>query len=207
MLKILTHPIIETKLTKMRDENTPHHIFRTLLEEISSLMVYEILRDYKTKSLLVHTLTKSVYNGQQLDEKIVLVPILRAGLGMLQGILSLVPEAHVGHIGLYREETTFEIKTYYFKLPTVKKSSKILILDPMLATGHSIIKAIDFVKKEGFSDISLVNLVAAPEGIKAVEAKHPDVNIYVAAVDSHLDDKKYIVPGLGDAGDRIFGTK
>ncbi|ADM22019.1 uracil phosphoribosyltransferase [Mesomycoplasma hyorhinis] len=207
MLKILTHPIIETKLTKMRDENTPHHIFRTLLEEISSLMVYEILRDYKTKSLLVHTLTKSVYNGQQLDEKIVLVPILRAGLGMLQGILSLVPEAHVGHIGLYREETTFEIKTYYFKLPTVKKSSKILILDPMLATGHSIIKAIDFVKKEGFSDISLVNLVAAPEGIKAVEAKHPDVNIYVAAVDSHLNDKKYIVPGLGDAGDRIFGTK
>lgn len=126
---------------------------------------------------------------------------------MLQGILSLVPEAHVGHIGLYREETTFEIKTYYFKLPTVKKSSKILILDPMLATGHSIIKAIDFVKKEGFSDISLVNLVAAPEGIKAVEAKHPDVNIYVAAVDSHLNDKKYIVPGLGDAGDRIFGTK
>ncbi|UVT32180.1 uracil phosphoribosyltransferase [Mesomycoplasma hyorhinis] len=207
MLKILTHPIIETKLTKMRDENTPHHIFRTLLEEISSLMVYEILRDYKTKSLLVHTLTKSVYNGQQLDEKIVLVPILRAGLGMLQGILSLVPEAHVGHIGLYREETTFEIKTYYFKLPTVKKSSKILILDPMLATGHSIIKAIDFVKKEGFSDISLVNLVAASEGIKAVEAKHPDVNIYVAAVDSHLNDKKYIVPGLGDAGDRIFGTK
>lgn len=207
MLKILTHPIIETKLTKMRDENTPHHIFRTLLEEISSLMVYEILRDYKTKSLLVHTLTKSVYNGQQLDEKIVLVPILRAGLGMLQGILSLVPEAHVGHIGLYREETTFEIKTYYFKLPTVKKSSKILILDPMLATGHSIIKAIDFVKKEGFSDISLVNLVAAPGGIKAVEAKHPDVNIYVAAVDSHLNDKKYIVPGLGDAGDRIFGTK
>lgn len=207
MLKILTHPIIETKLTKMRDENTPHHIFRTLLEEISSLMVYEILRDYKTKSLLVHTLTKSVYNGQQLDEKIVLVPILRAGLGMLQGILSLVPEAHVGHIGLYREETTFEIKTYYFKLPTVKKSSKILILDPMLATGHSIIKAIDFVKKEGFSDISLVNLVAAPEGIKAVEVKHPDVNIYVAAVDSHLNDKKYIVPGLGDAGDRIFGTK
>lgn len=207
MLKILTHPIIETKLTKMRDENTPHHIFRTLLEEISSLMVYEILRDYKTKSLLVHTLTKSVYNGQQLDEKIVLVPILRAGLGMLQGILSLVPEAHVGHIGLYREETTFEIKTYYFKLPTVKKSSKILILDSMLATGHSIIKAIDFVKKEGFSDISLVNLVAAPEGIKAVEAKHPDVNIYVAAVDSHLNDKKYIVPGLGDAGDRIFGTK
>ncbi|WP_215740265.1 uracil phosphoribosyltransferase [Mesomycoplasma hyorhinis] len=207
MLKILTHPIIETKLTKMRDENTPYHIFRTLLEEISSLMVYEILRDYKTKSLLVHTLTKSVYNGQQLDEKIVLVPILRAGLGMLQGILSLVPEAHVGHIGLYREETTFEIKTYYFKLPTVKKSSKILILDPMLATGHSIIKAIDFVKKEGFSDISLVNLVAAPEGIKAVEAKHPDVNIYVAAVDSHLNDKKYIVPGLGDAGDRIFGTK
>ncbi|QJB71054.1 uracil phosphoribosyltransferase [Mycoplasma sp. 1654_15] len=207
MLKILTHPIIETKLTKMRDQNTPHHIFRMLLEEISSLMVYEILRDYKTKPLHVKTPTNSIHHGQQLDEKIVLVPILRAGLGMLQGILSLVPTAHVGHIGLYREETTFEIKSYYFKLPTVEKSSKIFILDPMLATGNSTIKAIDFVKQEGFTDITLVNLVAAPEGIKAVEAKHPDVNIYVAAVDSHLNEKKYIVPGLGDAGDRIFGTK
>lgn len=207
MLKILEHPMILTKLTTMRHQETSHKEFRALLEEISSLMAYEILRDYKTKPLDVPTPTGSVAHGAQLDKDIIIVPILRAGLGMVQGILNLVPEAKVGHIGLYRDETTFEAKEYFYKMPEAAKDSEIFVVDPMLATGHSSSDAINLLKKNGFTHITLVCLVGVQEGIDFINKNHPDVKIFLAAKDDKLNDKKYILPGLGDAGDRIFGTK
>lgn len=207
MAKIIKHPLIEIKLTKMRDENSDHTTFRQNLNEIASLMVYEILRDYAPKAKDVKTPTGSIAKGKDFDKEIVIVPILRAGLGMVQGIETLIPQARIGHIGLYRDEKTFEAHEYYYKMPDVPKDSEILIVDPMLATGASSVDTIQRVKKDGFTNIKLICLVAAPEGVKYVEENCKDVDIYLAAQDEKLNDNKYIVPGLGDAGDRLFGTK
>lgn len=207
MLKLITHPLIEIKLTKMRDKNSDHTTFRKNLNEIGSLMVYEILRDYKPKALKVKTPTGATADGATFGQDIVIVPILRAGLGMVKGIESLIPQAKIGHIGLYRDEKTFEIHDYFYKLPKVTKTAEVLIVDPMLATGASAIEAISRIKKDGFKNIKLVCLVGCPEGVAAIEKAHPDVDLYLAALDKKLNEKKYIIPGLGDAGDRIFGTK
>lgn len=207
MIKVLEHPLISTKLTIMRDKNTSHNNFRDLLQEIASLMVFEILRDYPTIDYKVETPTGAIANGQKMDKEIVLVPILRAGLGMVQGILSLVPNARVGHIGIYRDETTFEAHEYFYKIPAVEKDSLMLVVDPMLATGTSAIDAIKRLQKDGFTNINLVCLVGVNEGIEKVRQECPNVKIFLAAKDLYLNEKKYIIPGLGDAGDRIFGTK
>lgn len=207
MVKVLKHPLIESKLTIMRSEKTSHSEFRKLLEEISGLMIYEILRNYKTASKKVKTPTGAIANGTKLSKEIVIVPILRAGLGMVQGILSLVPEARVGHIGLYRDEKTFQSHEYFYKIPEVSKDSYIIVVDPMLATGGSASDSISRLKKSGFNNIKLVCLVGVQEGIDTIMKKHPDIEIYLAAQDKKLNENKYIIPGLGDAGDRIFGTK
>lgn len=207
MAKIIKHPLIDIKLTKMRDKNSDHTTFRRNLNEIASLMVYEILRDYKTSPLKVETPTGATTIGATFDKEIVIVPILRAGLGMVQGIEDLIPQARIGHIGLYRDEETFEVHEYYYKLPKVSKDSEVLVVDPMLATGSSSVDTIKRIQKDGFTNIRLVCLVAAPEGVKFVEDNCPGVDIYLAAQDEKLNESKYIIPGLGDAGDRLFGTK
>lgn len=207
MAKIINHPLIDIKLTAMRNEAADHTVFRKNLNEIASLMVYEILRDYKTKPLKVKTPTGEVASGATFAQEIIIVPILRAGLGMVEGITALVPQARIGHIGIYRDEKTFQAHEYFYKMPKVSKDSEVIIVDPMLATGGSAIDSINTLKKDGFKNIKLVCLVGAPEGIKAVEKAHKGIEIYLAAQDKKLNEKKYIIPGLGDAGDRIFGTK
>ena len=207
MAKILKHPLIEIKLTKMRDANSDHTTFRKNLNEIASLMVYEILRNYKGKEKKVKSPTGKNATGLDFDKEIVIVPILRAGLGMVQGIEKLVPQAKIGHIGMYRDESTFKAVSYFYKMPNVAKDSEIIIVDPMLATGGSAKDAIKKLKEHGFSNIKLVCIVGVDEGIENVEKSSPDVEIYLAAKDEYLDDNKYINPGLGDAGDRLFGTK
>ncbi|AZZ65279.1 uracil phosphoribosyltransferase [Metamycoplasma phocicerebrale] len=207
MVKIFQHPLINAKLTKMRDKNTTHNEFRQNLNEISSLMVYEMLRDYKTKPLEIESPTGVKFVGEQLDKEIVIVPILRAGLGMVNGILDLVPQARVGHIGMYRVEETKSIVEYFFKIPDVPKDSYIIIVDPMLATGTSACDAIEKLEHLGFCNIKLICLVGVEEGINKVKKNHKNVDIYLASQDKELNKNNYIIPGLGDAGDRIFGTK
>lgn len=206
MLHVIDHPVIKHKLTIMRKVTTGTKDFRQNLDEIGSLMTYEITKDFPTKDVEITTpMGKTI--GKELDKEIVLVPILRAGLGMVSGIQQLIPTAKVGHIGLYRDEETLEPHFYYAKFPSGMAESTVLVVDPMLATGGSATAAIDYVKKTGAKDIKLVCLVGVQEGIDAVEKAHPDVDIYLAAKDEYLNDIGYIVPGLGDAGDRIFGTK
>ena len=206
MLHVLDHPMIKHKLTTMRKIETGTKDFRQNLDEIASLMAYEITKDFPTRPVEIETpMGKCI--GQELDKEVVLVPILRAGLGMVNGIQQLIPTAKVGHFGLYRDEETLEPHEYYAKFPKNIADSIVLILDPMLATGGSAKAAIDFVKKTGATQIKLVNLVGVQEGIDLVEKYHPDVDIYLAAKDEKLNEIGYIVPGLGDAGDRIFGTK
>ncbi|UUD37072.1 uracil phosphoribosyltransferase [Mycoplasmopsis californica] len=208
MLKIINHPLIDIKLTVMRDKNSDHTLFRKNLNEIASLMVYEILRDYKPKPKQISTPVADKFIGSEFDKEIVIVPILRAGLGMTQGILDLVPQAKTGHIGLYRDEKTFKPHTYFYKMPNVPKDSLIIIVDPMLATGNSSIDAIEKLRKDGYTNLELVCLVGSPEGVKKVRDKYGNkLNIYLAALDEKLNENNYILPGLGDAGDRIFGTK
>ncbi|TPE57739.1 uracil phosphoribosyltransferase [[Mycoplasma] falconis] len=207
MLKIYQHPLIDSKLTAMRSVNTKHQDFRRNLEEISSLMVYEMLRDYQTKPISITTPMGMEYIGQTYNKEIVIIPILRAGLGMVNGILNLVPEARVGHIGMYRNEETGKVEEYFFKIPDVAKDSYVIIVDPMLATGRSASDAITKMENLGFTNIKLVCLVGVQEGIDKIQQEHPDVDIYLAAKDAILNEQKYILPGLGDAGDRIFGTK
>ncbi|MGY6171966.1 uracil phosphoribosyltransferase [Candidatus Mycoplasma pogonae] len=207
MLKIIEHPLIQTKLTIMRDKDTSHHVFRQLLKEISSLMVYEIMRDYQTKPYSVESPTGATAQGAKMDKEVVIVPILRAGLGMVEGILDLVPSARVGHIGLFRYEDTFQAQEYFYKIPDVPKDSLMIVVDPMLATGGSAVDAITRLKKDGFTNIQLVCLVGVNEGVEKVFSQFNDVKIFLAALDKELNSKKYIIPGLGDAGDRIFGTK
>ncbi|AIA29448.1 uracil phosphoribosyltransferase [Mycoplasmopsis californica HAZ160_1] len=208
MLKVIEHPLISIKLTAMRDKNADHQVFRQNLNEIASLMVYEIMRDYKVKNKTILTPLNDEYVGATYDKEIVIVPILRAGLGMTEGLLKLIPNARVGHIGLYRDADTHEPETYFYKMPEVPKDSYILVVDPMLATGGSAVDAIKKLKNDGFNNIQLVCLVGVKEGVQNVMNNFgPNFNIFLASLDPVLNSKKYIVPGLGDAGDRIFGTK
>ncbi|WP_342553083.1 uracil phosphoribosyltransferase [Paenibacillus sp. FSL R7-0652] len=206
-LVICDHPLIQHKLTFIRDMRTNTKDFRELVDEVATLMAYEITRDVELESIDVQTpvaATKGkVISGRMLG----LVPILRAGLGMLDGVVKLLPAAKVGHVGLFRDPETLQPVEYYTKLPTDVTERQLIVIDPMLATGGSAIAAIDVLKKRGCTQIKMMNLVAAPEGVKAVQDAHPDVDIYVAALDDRLDDHGYIVPGLGDAGDRLYGTK
>ncbi|MCI6271438.1 MAG: uracil phosphoribosyltransferase [Erysipelotrichaceae bacterium] len=206
MLNVLNHPLITHKLAHMRDKNTGTKDFRQNLDEIAGLMAYEVCRDLPTMKTVVET-PIGPCDTYVLSKDIVLVPILRAGLGLVNGITDLIPTAKVGFIGLYRDEETLEPHEYFVKMPSNINDAVNLVLDPMLATGGSAVAAIDLLKKRGARNIKLVCLVAAPEGVKAVVDKHPDVDIYLAALDDKLNEKGYIVPGLGDAGDRIFGTK
>lgn len=206
MLKVLEHPLITHKLTQMRKKDTKTKDFRENLDEIGGLMAYEITRNLPVKEVEIETpimMTKTY----ELEKDIILVPILRAGLGMVNGISNLIPTVKVAHVGLYRDEETLMPHVYFEKYPKNISDSVVMIVDPMLATGGSANAAIDMVKKQGATDIRLVCLVGAPEGVEAVEKQHPDVDIYLAALDEKLNEKGYIVPGLGDAGDRIFGTK
>ncbi|NLZ75175.1 MAG: uracil phosphoribosyltransferase [Erysipelotrichia bacterium] len=206
MLHVIDHPVIKHKLTIMRNVETGTKDFRQNLDEIGGLMTYEITKDFPLVDVEIET-PMGKTTGSKLDKEIVLVPILRAGLGMVNGIQQLVPTAKVGHIGLYRDEKTLEPHFYYAKFPSNIANSTVMIVDPMLATGGSAVAAIDSVKNAGATDIRLVCLVGVQEGIDAVEKAHPDVEIYLAAKDEKLNEIGYIVPGLGDAGDRIFGTK
>lgn len=204
---ICDHPLIQHKLTYIRDENTTTKAFRELVDEVATLMAYEITRNIPLETVTVQTpvaTTESkIISGRMLG----LIPILRAGLGMVDGILQLIPAAKVGHIGLYRDPETLLPVEYYTKLPTDVTERQLIVIDPMLATGGSAIAAINVLKKLDCTQIKLMCLIAAPEGVKALQEAHPDIDLYVAAIDDHLNDHGYIVPGLGDAGDRLFGTK
>ena len=206
-VNVMTHPLIQHKLTLMREEGTGTKDFRELLEEISALMAYEITRTLPLEEVEIKTPVQLCKSKVLSGKKIAVVPILRAGLGMVNGIVKLVPAARVGHVGLYRDPETLKPVEYYCKLPSDVSERMLVITDPMLATGGSAIAAIDLLKQKGAKTIILMCLVAAPEGVIAVNEAHPDVDIYVASVDECLNDHGYIVPGLGDAGDRIFGTK
>ena len=207
MAVILNHPLITHKLSWMRDEKTGHKEFRENLDEIASLMAYEILRDLPTEDVDVKT-PMGICHTKRISKEVVLVPILRAGMGLVNGILELVPTAKVGFIGLYRSSKTLQPVEYFAKFPNNDlEDGVVLVLDPMLATGGSAIAAVDMIKKRGAKNIKMACLVGAPEGVKAFEEAHPDVDLYLAALDDHLNEIGYIVPGLGDAGDRIYGTK
>lgn len=206
-VKVMEHPLIQHKLTLLRDKNTGVKEFRELVEELALLMGYEVTRDLTLVKTEIETPICKTESKVIAGKKLGIVPILRAGLGMVDGMLRLIPAAKVGHIGLYRDPDTLMPVEYYCKLPTDVAERDLIVLDPMLATGGSASAAITFLKDRGAKSIKLVNLIAAPEGIKAVVEAHPDVEIYVAAVDEKLNDHGYIVPGLGDAGDRLFGTK
>ena len=203
---VMNHPLISHKLSIMRQKDTKSKDFRELLNEIASLMTFDICRDLKVKEIEIETpICKAI--GKELDKDIILVPILRAGLGMVDGILQLIPTAKVGHIGLYRDEETHEPCEYYAKFPTGLENATILVLDPMLATGGSASAAITMIKRRGAQDIRYIGLVGAPEGVDRLTKDHPDVDVYLAALDEKLNENCYIVPGLGDCGDRLFGTK
>lgn len=206
-LHIIDHPLVQHKLTGMRDKNTGSKDFRELLEEITILMGYELTRDLPLEDKEIETpvarMTAKVIAGK----KLAIVPILRAGLGMVDGLLNLIPVARVGHIGLYRDPETHEPVEYYCKLPADIEERTIIVCDPMLATGGSASDAIAKLKARGCSNIRLLCLVAAPEGVRKMQQDHPDVDIYCASLDDHLNEHAYIIPGLGDAGDRLFGTK
>lgn len=204
---VIDHPLVQHKLSMLRDERTGPKDFRELTEELSMLMAYEVTRDMPTEPVEVKT-PLAVMQGVAISgKKLAIVAILRAGLGMVPGILRLIPAAKVGHIGVYRDPETLKPVEYFCKLPTDIDERDVILVDPMLATGGSAVAAIDFIKKRGASSIKLMAMVAAPEGIKRLHDAHPDVALYVAAVDEGLNDHAYIVPGLGDAGDRLFGTR
>ena len=205
MAILIEHPCVQHKLAIVRDAGTGHKRFRELSKEITQFICYEALKNVKTKEVEVETPVATA-TCRKIDTDLVVVPILRAGVGMLEGILELVPTARVGFIGLYRDEDTKEPVTYYQRLPTQADGGTCIIIDPMLATGGSTVAAIDVLKAAGAGKIVVVCIVTCPEGLALVESEHPDVPVYAAAIDDRLDDRKYIVPGLGDAGDRLFGT-
>ena len=207
MVHVLDHPLLQHKLSILRDETTGVKDFREIVNEVATLMCYEATRDLPLQDVEVQTPVAKAVTKQLAGKKLAIVPVLRAGLGMVEGILTLIPSAKVGHIGLFRDPETLEPVKYYCKMPTDIAERDVIILDPMLATGGSASAAITFIKKRGCNHIRLVNLIAAPEGIARVQREHPDVDIYVAGLDEKLNDHGYIVPGLGDAGDRLFGTK
>lgn len=204
---VIDHPLVQHKLTMLRDERTGPKDFRDLTEEVSMLMAYEVTRDMATEQVPVNTPVAETLGTVIAGKKLSIIPILRAGLGMVPGILRLVPAAKVGHIGLYRDPDTLVPVEYYCKLPVDIDERDIIIVDPMLATGGSAVAAIDFIKRRGGMSLKLMTIVSAPEGIAKIHGAHPDVPIYVAAIDERLNDKAYIVPGLGDAGDRLYGTR
>ncbi len=204
---IFDHPLISDKLSRMRRIDTPSPMFRMLLKEVSLLMAYEATRDFETVPTTIETPICTATFPMLREHSFTIVPILRAGIGMVDGLLELMPFAHVGHIGLYRDENIKTPIEYYCKLPDKVEESIIIVVDPMLATGGSASDAITSLKNKGCTYIRLMNLVAAPEGVKRIQEDHPDVDIYIAALDDCLSKDAYIVPGLGDAGDRIFGTK
>ena len=205
-LHIINHPLVLHKLSIMRDKETSTAKFRDLLHEISMLMGYEITRDFPLTYEEIETPLMSMTAPKIAGKKVVIVPILRAGLGMVDGLMNLMPSARIGHIGLYRDEETCLPIFYYYKMPAGKDRT-VILTDPMLATGGSACCAISRLKDDGYSNIKMMCLVASPQGVKAVETQHPDVDIYLASLDEGLNEKNYILPGLGDAGDRIFGTK
>lgn len=206
-LHVYDHPLILHKLSILRDKSTGVKEFRELIGEIAGLMCYEATRNLSVEELTVETPVAPAKCYRLAGKKLAIVPILRAGIGMVDGMLSLLPSAKVGHIGLFRDPETLEPVKYYYKMPPDIAERDVFVVDPMLATGGSAVAAIDFLKADGVQRIMLLNIIAAPEGVAAVQAAHPDVDIYVAALDEKLNDHGYIVPGLGDAGDRIFGTK
>ncbi len=203
---VFDHPLMSQKLSIIRDEKTGTKDFRQTINEIGTLMTYEITRDMETIEIDVKT-PCGIAKCKQIKKEVVIVPILRAGLGMVEGIHVLVPTAKVGHVGLYRNEKTLQPVEYYVKLPSCITDANVLVVDPMLATGGSAIHAISALKKRNVKNINFIGIVGAPEGVKALQEAHPDVNIYLAALDEKLNEKGYIVPGLGDCGDRLFGTK
>ncbi len=203
---VFDHPLIQHKITLLRDCTTGTRDFRILIEEIASLMGYEALRDLPLEMKEIKTPIETTQSPVITGKTIAIVPILRAGLGMVKGLLSLVPTAKVGHIGLYRDPETHEPHEYYCKLPDHIEERTVIILDPMLATGGSAIAAVDMLKKRGVKSIKFMSIIAAPEGLSALITKHPDIELYCGHLDEKLNENKYIVPGLGDAGDRIFGT-
>ena len=204
---IMNHPLVAHKLTIMRDKHTSVKDFRELVSEIGMLITYEATRDLPLTTKHIETPICEMDAPTLAGRKFVVVPILRAGLGLVDGVLRMVPSARVGHIGMYRDEETLEPHPYFCKMPKDVAERDVLIVDPMLATGGSAVAAIDFLKKHGCRNIIMMNIIGCPEGIKAVQEAHPDVEIFLAAVDEKLNEHAYIVPGLGDAGDRIFGTK
>ena len=204
---IMDHPLIQHKLTFLRDKNTGSLEFRTLVSEIAMLMCYEATRDLPLEEVETETPVAVAKTKVIAGKKLAFVPILRAGLGMVDGVLALVPSARVGHIGLYRDPDTLQPVEYYCKLPADIEEREVIVVDPMLATGGSAIDAISQIKKRNPKEIKFMCIIAAPEGLNALKEAHPDVDIFVGALDDHLNDHGYIVPGLGDAGDRIFGTK
>jgi len=204
---VVDHPLVQHKLTLMRDKERSTKGFRELMNEIGMLLCYEVTRELPTEMVDVETPVGPTRAPVLAGKKLVLAPILRAGVGFLDGMLSLVPSARVAHVGLYRDPVTLEAVEYYFKAPADVAERLVLVLDPMLATANSGIAAVDLLKKRGAKNLRFVCLLAAPEGIEKFRAHHPDVHIWTAAIDSHLNDHGYIVPGLGDAGDRMYGTK
>ncbi len=204
---LLDHPLIQHKLTFIRDQNTGSKEFRELVEELAMLMAYEVTRNLALEEIEIQTPVGPAKSQVIAGKKLGVIPILRAGLGMVNGMLRLIPAAKVGHIGLYRDPATLKPVEYYAKLPSDIAERDLFVLDPMLATGGSAVAAIDYLKRQGAQSIRFVCLIAAPEGIAALHSAHPEIEIYAAAVDQRLNDHAYIVPGLGDAGDRLFGTK
>jgi uracil phosphoribosyltransferase len=204
-ITIIQHPVVQERLTVARDRRTGVEEFRRLMGQIARLMAFEITRDYPTRRRTVET-PLGPCEGCELARGLTLVPILRAGLGMVDGILDLFPAAHVGHVGIYRDESTLDPVTYYKKLPPDVAETDVIVIDPMLATAGSLTAAIDVLKASGAQRIKVLCLVAAPEGIEVIRSRHPDVEVFTAAVDERLNERGFIVPGLGDAGDRIFGT-
>ena len=206
-VKVLDHPLIQHKLTYIRDYRTGTKAFRELVDEVATLMAFEITRDLQLEEISIKTPVAEAKAYHLAGKKLGVVPILRAGLGMVDGILKLIPAAKVGHIGLYRDPKTLKPVEYYFKMPSDINERDLIVVDPMLATGGSASAAISLLKERGAVNIKLMCLIAAPEGVECIQKDHPDVDVYLAALDEKLNEKGYIVPGLGDAGDRLFGTK
>ena len=206
-ITICDHPLLKHKLSILRDKKTGTKEFRELIKEIAMFLCYEAMKDVKLVNTTIETPIQKMKTHKLDEDKYAFVPILRAGMGMLEGVITVVPNAKIGHIGMYRDEETFIPVNYFFKVPKDIEKREVFLLDPMLATGGSAIDAIDLLKSKGVKKIKFLCIIAAPEGIEAVEKKHPDVEIYCGSIDDHLNENKYIVPGLGDAGDRIYGTK
>ena len=204
---ILNHPLDEHKLTILRNKNTGTKEFREIATELAMILCYEAMKDAKLEKVEIETPITKTVSGKLNEDDYAFIPILRAGIIMVDGVLRVIPNAKIGHIGLYRNEETLKPVKYYYKVPKDIKNRTVLLLDPMLATGGSAVDAISMIKEEGVNKIKFLSIIAAPEGLKRVQQEHPDVQIYTTSVDDHLNENGYIVPGLGDAGDRIFGTK